>query len=302
MNFTSEIRRDLMRHPPTRKCCRLSMLSAVLETSGDFSREEGKCGFSVTCEDEDVAEFLIGVVETQFGVQMTLTGAVPDPRRGKARLTFSYMGKEAEDILGEISSKNVFSVDSDCCIRAYLEGAFLGGGSCILPRSEARSGYHLEIVFPRRGEADAASELLGRMKIAANVVPRGDTFVVYLKRREAIDDFLVLLGATSSRRTFESVLSEREERNNENRVENCMAGNADRAAIASASQTLAFSELRRSGALETLPLPLREAAEARLKFPTLSLGELAEELGITKSCLNHRFRRLMQIYTERTRS
>ena len=37
---------------------------------------------------------------------------------------------------------------------------------------------------------------------------------------------------------------------------------------------------------------LKETAEARLRWPSLSLQELADRLGVSKSCLNHRLRRL----------
>ena len=78
-----------------------------------------------------------------------------------------------------------------------------------------------------------------------------------------------------------------------------MAGNADKAAIASAEQTLALRELRDDGVLATLPEALQHTAAARLEHPTLSLSELAALLGVSKGGLNHRMRKLMQIYGER---
>ena len=44
--------------------------------------------------------------------------------------------------------------------------------------------------------------------------------------------------------------------------------------------------------------PLREAAQARLADKEASLKELAERLGVTKSCLNHRLRKLVKIADE----
>ena len=42
----------------------------------------------------------------------------------------------------------------------------------------------------------------------------------------------------------------------------------------------------------SLDAELRATAEARLENPALSLQELADRLGIGKSCLSHRLRRL----------
>ena len=108
-----------------------------------------------------------------------------------------------------------------------------------------------------------------------------------------------MLGAEGALKKFNAVSAAREQSNNENRIQNCMAGNADKAAIASAAQTLALQKLRDGGELNDLPRPLREAAQARLSHPTLSLSELAALLGVSKSGLNHRMRKLMQIYGEK---
>ena len=90
--------------------------------------------------------------------------------------------------------------------------------------------------------------------------------------------------------------AERQERNNFNRVSNCYARNTDRTAIASVTQLRAFKELYEKGVFESLPEQLKEAAKCRVEHPTESLTELAARLNVSKSCLNHRFRKLMELY------
>ncbi|MDE5548285.1 MAG: DNA-binding protein WhiA, partial [Clostridia bacterium] len=41
---------------------------------------------------------------------------------------------------------------------------------------------------------------------------------------------------------------------------------------------------------------LQETAECRMQNPADSLNELAEKLGVSKSCLNHRLRKLMALH------
>ena len=41
-----------------------------------------------------------------------------------------------------------------------------------------------------------------------------------------------------------------------------------------------------------------ETAQARLSAQTASLSELAEMLGVSKSCLNHRLRKILEIAGE----
>ena len=74
-----------------------------------------------------------------------------------------------------------------------------------------------------------------------------------------------------------------------------MAGNADKAAIAAVKQVVALQKLVDRGGLEDLNEELKALALTRLKNPSMSLQELADYFKISKSCLNHRMRRLMTL-------
>ncbi len=297
LNFTGKIRRDLLRTMPKQRCCRLSVLAAFLDTSGSYSfglsgrRDE----FSFTSENEEVAEYFLSLTEKLFGVSMTVTEAVRDPKHGKNKLTFSYFGENAFEYADAITDYSAVNLTDECCMRAYLKGAFLGSGSCTLPRGGAKTGYHLEFVYRESDDAQSFLELLDGLQLIGNIVPRAEKSVVYFKNRDAISDFLAVVEAEDALKQFEEVSAARDESNNNNRKGNCDAGNADKTAIASAAQIRAFRQLETEGVLQILAQPLREAATARTEHPTLSLQELADYLGISKSCLNHRLRKLMQI-------
>ncbi len=292
MNFTSEIRRELLREPPKERCCALSMLSAFLTAGGSF-REDG---FSFTSENEDVAEFFLSIVQEVFGVSLTLSEATKDPKHGRDKLTFSYTGEKSKAFYTELKRAARNAKKSPCYTRAYLRGAFFGGGSCTLPREGAKTGYHLEFVFRTQEDLSAFRRVFEGATLAARTLKRGETFVAYCKSKEEICDYLAAIEAFSAFGKLQSVAAERAESNNRNRVENCTGSNADRSATASAAQILALGKLKERGALEGLPAPLRETAEARLSHPTLSLTELSALLGVTKGGLNHRLRRLMRLY------
>ncbi len=298
-NFTREIRRDILKNPPQKRCCRLALLSAFLDTSGSYGYSAlGVPALSFTSEHEDVAEYLLETVEGLFGVRMTVTEAVKDPKHGMDKLTFSYSGRAAKDIVDTLMRADPATL-TDCCAVSYLKGAFLGGGSCTLPQTGTKTGYHLEFIVRGEREAEDFLELLDRVQLIAGCVPRGEKYLVYLKSRESISDLLGVFEARTSLATFEALSAAREESNRENRTINCLAGNADRAATASVKQVVALRALQESGVLETLPEPLREVALARLENPACSLGELAASLGISKSCINHRLRKLIQIASEK---
>ena len=89
-------------------------------------------------------------------------------------------------------------------------------------------------------------------------------------------------------------------RNTVNRRVNCDAANLDKSLAASAAQVEALTKLTDAGILKTLSAELQEVAVARLLQPELSLAELAETFDppLTKSCLNHRMRKLVQLAKE----
>ncbi|MDE6274040.1 MAG: DNA-binding protein WhiA [Clostridiales bacterium] len=311
-NFTWEIKRELLSIPPNTEREQTAAVSAFLRTCGRAVAGAGGAGFEFSVEQERIAEYFAGIVEARFGVRTELKEAVYDPKRSRDKLTFRCVGQRAEEILeacgfyvganGQIADGGVIGlIHGDEETLTFIRCAFLGSGSCTLPRSGSKTGYHLEVIFEDEGIAEETLELLERVEILARTVKRGEKFVVYSKSREAISDFLSLTGASSALKKLEQLTEAREESNRENRVGNCFSGNADRAAIASAKQILAITALKEKGILGRLEEPLYTLAMRRLKYPTQSLEELAAGLDISKSCCNHRMRKLMEIYKSEER-
>ena len=171
----------------------------------------------------------------------------------------------------------------------------MGGGSCILPAEGGKTGYHLEFVFPEKRTAEEFRGLLAEEELISKVVERSGAAVVYIKSKETISDFLSILGAESSLKKFSELVERRDEANRSNRAANCFSGNADKSATAAVRQVLAIRAIEREEGLENLETELKETARARLENPSLSLKELAEKLEISKSCLNHRMRKIEEL-------
>jgi DNA-binding protein WhiA len=178
-----------------------------------------------------------------------------------------------------------------------MRGAFLAGGSCMLP-SDNGTGYHLEIVFKDRHTARDFCELLAEEEVLARLVMRKDDAVVYIKSKELISDFLAVIGADNALKKFTAFVDKRDEANHDNRAQNCMSGNADKTAIAAVKQVVAIQKLEKNGGLSDLNVQLKQLAKTRLKHPEISLKELAELMGESKSCINHRMRKLMELAGE----
>lgn len=309
VNFTREIKREIVRKGIDNACCRAAVLSAFLRVTGSVLRSGSRIGFEFVTESERTAEFVIGMLEDLFGAELKVVRAEADMRRGRDRLVFQCLSDRSLYILQELGIVECvgdgirlkmdidrYIIENDCCKRAYIIGAFLGSGSCTLPRLEdARSGYHLEIVFSGPTMADSFLSLLADYEILAKYIERKGTYVVYLKNLGTISDFLHLLGAEASLLKLDTRASEKEERNRINRVANCLQKNYDKSVLASVRQIRAIETIAAISGLQELDEPLREVAQARMADKEASLKELSARLGITKSCLNHRLRKLVRM-------
>lgn len=90
---------------------------------------------------------------------------------------------------------------------------------------------------------------------------------------------------------------EKDLRNSVNRRLNCDSAIWTRRWRRPQEQLESIRKLQRAGLLDQLPDKLQLTAALRLENPELTLSELAEEFDppVTKSCLNHRLRKITQL-------
>ena len=316
MNFTGEIKREMLAKKMNSVEEKRAATSAFMRTNGTLSYSRSGLGFVLVTESEKVGERFISLLEELYGASC-MTNAEEDRLSGRDKLTLIYNGEETLDILidlgifereSEEENYGLFSgisrriVKTEAARLAYVTGAFLGSGSCTLPKEGAKTGYHLEFVFAHLQAANDFVKILLSFDLIAKIIKRKGTFIVYFNSFALISDFLAIVGADGALEKLNKKAEEREDNNNSNRVNNCFVGNMDRTATAAAKQCVAFGYLKEKGILSVLDESLKITAQMRLKNPEASLKELSEKLYCGKSCVNHRIRKLMEIYeTEKKR-
>lgn len=309
-NFTEEIKNEIMRTGFSSECCKIAFLSAFIRTSGSILSRGGNYGFEIVTENEKTAEFINSLIEGELSCSMTVAEAKLDRMSGRDKFRFDCVNDKSRDFLekiGIIRSNSdgvslVFGIDerlieNDCCKAAYVKGAFLGGGSCTLPNEQtySRTGYHFEIVFSNKITAGDFCELLCDFEILARLVSRKESAVVYVKSKEIVSDLLGAMEAYDCLEKLNKIVEFKDKSNNENRVSNCSVSNIDKAVKASVSQIRAIDVISKTIGLQALDNILFDVAEARLADPNASMQELADRLKISKSCINHRMRKIIDI-------
>ncbi len=307
MNFTAQIKKELVsRGFSDAQAVKKAALSAFVRTSGTFGVLDGVPAFFLVSERESVAEFFMEIFSEVFDAELFVTSVAKDRKNGRDKLIMQCPKTVEADALKKLAitkANGAFRdgilpslVNTEDKIVAYIKGAFLGGGSCMMPSGNG-TGYHLEFVFSDKKTAWDFCGILAEFELIAKLVERKDTFVAYIKSKEMISDFLSVIGAENSLKKFAAFVEKRDESNRDNRARNCMAGNADKTAIAAVKQVVALKKLEENN-FKNLSEELVSLARARLKNPTMSLQELASLTGVSKSCLNHRMRKLMELSEE----
>ena len=184
-------------------------------------------------------------------------------------------------------------LEEDCCRAAFLRGAFLAGGSVTEPSKR----YHLELATSHAQASRELMALLTEMGCQPRQTVRGGSQVVYFKSSGQIEDLLTRMGAPRQAAELMNTRAEKELRNGVNRRVNCEAANLDKAVDAAQEQLRAIRRLYEQGRVEGLPAALKETIVLRETYPELTLAQLAEEFEppVTKSCLNHRLRKLIEL-------
>lgn len=183
-------------------------------------------------------------------------------------------------------------------IRAYLRGVFLCQGSINDPKT---SRYHMELFLDYPKEAVFVQKLLNLFDLNAKLLNRDKGYMVYIKEAEKISDFLKLIKAYKAVMYFEDVRIYREHRNQTNRLNNCEQANMDKVIQTANEQIKDIEVIKANVGIELLDDKTKEALEYRLKYPDASLQELSQIISIetgnkiTKSGLNHRFRKIKEL-------
>ena len=183
-------------------------------------------------------------------------------------------------------------------IRAYLRGGFLCTGSINNPET---SRYHMELLISKPGEAVFIQKLLNIFDLNAKILNREKGYMIYIKEAEKISDYIKILGANKAVLFFENARIYREKKNQTNRLNNCEQANMDKVFLTAEKQLEQIKIIEEASGYTLLDERTKQAFDYRKKYPESSLKELSEiitlETGkpITKSGLNHRFRKIKEL-------
>ena len=309
MSFSLDVKNEISRNLPKKKCCELAEIAGFMRISGSIKLSgKGKMGISMSTENPAIARHIKTLFTKYYGISIDLM--VGEGGFNKNRHVYDLIvtsENNAEQILRESGilkvregSNNISDdideniVKSKCCKKSYLKGLFLGGGTM----NDPNKGYHFEISTDSQILANDIKKLLNSfVDIHAKISRRKDSYIVYIKDSEQIKDILNILGAHSKLLEYENVRIYKEIRNKTNRINNCEFANMDKTLNAANKQIEAIEKIKMTVGIDSLPDTLIDTALVRLENPEATLSELGEMLDppIKKAGLYHRLKKIEKI-------
>lgn len=294
-SFSYKAKAELCRAAVQRLCCARAECYGVLLYCNTFTMQEVR----IITENPEFAARLPRLFHRAFGVKFDRQPAdeapgsklifqITDP--DKLRRIVDTLGYDPRQAL--VLHVNFAMLEEDCCRVSFLRGAFLAGGSVTDPEKR----YHLELSTSHVQASREVSALLQEMGFLPRSVMRSGSAVIYFKQSEHIEDLLTTLGAPVAATEIMTAKVDKEIRNGANRAMNCDMANVNKTLDAVAAQQEAIEKLEKAGQLEKLPEKIQETARLRMQNPELPLAQLAAlfDPPISKSCLNHRIRKIME--------
>ena len=295
MSFSYDTKNELCKLPVQKPCCARAEAYGILLYCNTFSATEVR----IITENPHFAARLPRLFQKAFSARFDW---LPEPgmpgkmvfqitEREKLDGIINHLGYDPRQNL--VLHINFGLLEDECCRASFLRGAFFAGGSLTDPQKR----YHLELSTSHLQASRELEVLLRECGYPPKSLSRNGSFITYFKQSDQIEDFLTLIGAPVAAMKIMSAKLEKDLRNSVNRRINCDSANVDKAVGAAQEQLEAIRVLQAADRMEGLPPKLRQTASLRLEHPELSLSELAAVFDppVTKSCLNHRLRKLIEL-------
>ena len=302
MSFSSDVKQELAAVKPEKDCCGLSEICGLYATMGSLSLlGRGKVNVQLTSESLAVCRRAYTLLAQNLRISPQIH-YVTNARFGGTRKCVLTLGPIHSPTLlkalhmmddgGSLRSTTPrLPLSRLCCMKAYLRGVMLGGGTMTNPEQS----YHLELPCRDSDIQASVAKCLQRMGLPIKIGVRREHTYFYLKQSDQVVAFLTVIGAHTSVMQIEDLRVKKQVMSTVNRAMNCDNANLQKQMDASSAQLEAIRRLNDSGKLTTLPPSLQQIALARLRAPDATLLELGQLLDppIGKSGVNHRMRRLM---------
>ncbi len=283
MSFTYDMRAEAVANVERKKCCQMAEILGITLLGTDFKKGEWR----FLSENTDILKHIAVLFKWAFSLKESVV--IDGKEIYISRFSDVEAVLEKLFLTGRIGDAEKL-LKKPCCKKAFIRGAFLAGGQLADPERE----YRAEFLTEDDEICRLLCESLESYELHPKISLRGGKYVIYFKSSEEVSDVLKMVDAQSGVWAIIYAKIQKNKKSNINRALNCEMANMDKVAAAAAKQRVDILKLEKSGRLLRLPEKLQEVARVRLENPEASMTEMGALLGISKSAVSHRLRKISE--------
>ena len=314
MSFSRESKEEILKTEIEDDTAALAFLSGLIHSCGEIEKSNNKIFIKIVSDVEKLFTYCQKLIKRLYGDDIEPEISENYNINKNTFYEISFEVEKFKQLLLDVGVIDFsdglsfnFDIDKNLLLedetrRAFIKGVYIGSSTSSIKLSSdttqsCGSGYHMEFVSRSHNFLLEFSSILAEYNIIGKIFERKNSYVLYIKDVNTIQDLLALIAANESVLKLSNEIVTRELRNKVNRQVNCINANINKTVEASLKQVNAINTIINTVGLESLPEDLQEVAVLRLANQEESLDELLKlsTIKLTRSGLNHRFRKLIKI-------
>lgn len=290
MSYTYSVKEEILSNDMVTEIEKTAELSAIFLSKNAFYNDRIELRLENLPLAKRVYKFIKDTTDLKIEIKYSIS-----KRLGEHNVYIIVIPKQKgyRDFIEKMKSLNVdLILTSEEILKGFIRGIFLSCGYIKDPEKE----YALDFFMDNEEAADKLyTLLLSKGKKVFKTLKRNKP-LVYLRNSENIMDIIVLIGSIQSFFKYEETTMIKDLKNKTIREMNWEVANETKTLNTGNNQIKMINHIDREIGLNSLSPVLEEIAHMRLNNPESTLQEIAEMIGISKSGVRNRFRRIEEIY------
>ena len=233
MSFTKDVKEDLLHYENDNYNVEYAEVLGVLRFSGEVILGKN-LGISFTCNSMGIIRRYIKILKEKYDLDYSVLSRTISRLDNHVVFTCE-ISKGADKIIKDYNllSFEMMDFKDEEEKKAFLRGAFLVRGSVNDPNSKSS---HLEISYNSDTEILALQKIMNDFDLNARISKRKNNYIVYIKSKDAIGEFLYLIGASKSMEYYQNIIITKEIKTTAKRTINLDLANQSKTNSAASEQ------------------------------------------------------------------
>ncbi len=295
MSYTYSVKEEILNNEMITLIEKKSELSAILFSKNAFDNNKIELRLENLSLAKRVYNFIKEVSNLKIEIKYSISKRLGEhnvyiiviPRQKGYRDFIEQMKGFSEKII--LASEEI--------LKGFIRGVFLSCGYIKDPEKE----YALDFFMDNDETADKFYNILTAKGKKVFKTMKRNKPLIYFRNSEDIMDIMVMIGSIQSFFKYEETTMIKDLKNKTIREMNWEVANETKTLNTGNNQIKMIKYIDKEMGLNSLSPVLEEIAYVRLKNPESTLQEIADMIGISKSGVRNRFRRIEEIYNNLTK-